>query len=100
MNHIRILTDSPVQENFLGLGAVYHGFAPMADHAGRAYTPEQCEMEYDRARDLGVRVVRTYFRWEFVWDSDRHLWNWNSDKLTAFSQWANAMEQTHNRRTA
>ncbi len=40
MNTFSFDLKKPVQTDFRGLGAVYHGFAGMPDDAGRVYTQE------------------------------------------------------------
>ena len=49
MNNIKILNAKPIQENFYGFNAVYHGFAGLSDDAGRVLSDELCELEADRA---------------------------------------------------
>ncbi len=83
--------NSPVQENFEGLGAVYHAFAGMPDDAGRVYTEEQCELEAKRASDLRVKVVRSYFTW-YAWDKDTNTWDWDNERCTVFYKWAQRMK--------
>lgn len=42
----------------------------MPDDAGRVYSEELCELEADRAATLGVRVVRTFYKW-YAWDAEK-----------------------------
>ncbi len=74
----------PVQDNFLGIGAVYHGYAGMPDKDGRVYTEEQCELEADRAADLGFKLARTYYRW-YAYENGE--WNWESERMQVFCKW-------------
>ncbi len=83
--------NSPVQENYLGLGAVYHAFAGMPDDAGRVYTEEQCELEARRVADLRVKVVRSYYSW-YAWDKDTNTWDWDNERMTVVYKWLQRMK--------
>ena len=60
LKHLKINNLQPVQENFWGNGAIYHGFAGMPDDACRIYTEQQCDMEADRAADMRLKLARTF----------------------------------------
>ena len=91
MERLRIRRTAPVQENFLGVNAVYHGYAGMPDDAGRVYTTEQCELEADRIKALGVQVVRTYYKW-WAWNRETG-WNWENATMRAFYRWCERMQK-------
>lgn len=82
----------PVQQNFLGCNAIYHGFAGLPDCDGRVYTPEQCELEADRAAKMGLKIARTYFKW-YAYDQATHTWNWDNETMTAFYRWCERMQK-------
>ena len=88
---INVDLNSPVQTNFLGNNAVYHGYAGMPDSDGRVYSDELCEIEADRAAALGIRVTRTFYKW-WAWDSDTDTWNWDNEIMTAFYKWLQRMK--------
>lgn len=75
----------------MGNNAVYHGYAGMPDDAGRVYSEELCELEADRAATLGVRVVRTLYKW-YAWDAEKQVWNWESEKMQAFYRWLDRLK--------
>lgn len=75
----------------MGNNAVYHGYAGMPDDAGRVYSEELCELEADRAATLGVRVVRTFYKW-YAWDAEKQVWNWESEKMQAFYRWLDRLK--------
>ena len=83
--------NSPVQDNFLGLGAVYHGFAGQPDDAGRVYSKEQMELEFSRVRDMRLKIARTYYNW-YAYDFERGVWDWESDRMEAFYNWCREMK--------
>lgn len=91
MEQLSINRQNPVQENFLGVNAVYHGFAGMPDDAGRVYTEEQCELEADRIKALGVKIVRTRYQW-WAW-TRKDGWNWENDTMRAFYRWCDRMQK-------
>ncbi len=84
--------NNPVQENFCGLGAVLHGFAGMPDDANRVYTEEQCILEADRAAELRVKGVRSYFSW-YAWDAETDTWDWDNERSTVFYNWARRLKE-------
>lgn len=90
---LKINTEKPVQENFLGANAVYHGFAFREDDCNRVYNKEQIEMELDRAQQVGLRIARTYFRWEYVYDPKTKTWDWDSKDMQALYKWADECEK-------
>ncbi len=89
---IKIDLDRPVQENFLGNNAVLHGYAGMPDKYGRVYSEELCELEADRAMDLGVKIVRTFYKW-YAWDEKTDTWDWNNVESTVFNNWLARMKK-------
>ena len=66
-----------VQPNFLGFNAVYHGYAGLNDQFGRIYNEELCELEADRAAELGLKVARTFYKW-YAWDDKNKRWDWEN----------------------
>ena len=90
MERLIINRENPTQENFLGVNAVYHGYAGLPDDAGRVYSDEFCELEADRMRDLGVKIVRSYYKW-WGW-SRKDGWNWENETMTAFYKWCKRMQ--------
>lgn len=91
MIRLKIEHTKPVQENFLGVNAVYHGFAGMPDDAGRVYSEELCELEADRVKAMGIKVVRTYYKW-WAWSRESG-WNWENETMQAFYRWCERMQK-------
>ena len=85
---------SPVQENFLGLGAVYHGHAGQPDECGRVYTEEQCILEAKRAADLRLKIARTFYTW-YAYDFERGVWDWDNPRCQAFYRWLQRMKDAN-----
>ena len=75
MHTIKILNTEPIQSNFYGFNAVYHGFAGLSDDAGRVLNEELCELEADRAKDQNLKIARTYYKW-YSYDFGRNCWDW------------------------
>ncbi len=91
MLNLKIANDKPVQENFLGNGAVHHGYAGMPDDAGRVYSKEQCEIESNRVANMKLKIARTYYKW-WAWDEKTNTWNWDNEIMTAFYKWLQRMK--------
>ncbi len=91
MQKVNLKNIFPVQTNFIGNGAVYHGFAGMPDDAGRVYTAEQCELEADRIANMKLKITRTYYG-AYAWEPETKTWNWENDRMKAFYTWLGRMK--------
>ncbi len=94
MVNLKINNTVPVQENFMGNGAVYHGYAGMPDRAGRVYSEELCEIEAARAADMKLKIARTFYSW-WAWDKDTNTWDWDNAIMTAFYNWLKRMKDSN-----
>ena len=83
-------TEIVIQDNFLGINAVYHGYAYMPDDKAREYTVKQRNTELARVQDMNLHIARTYYGTDFAWD--KGSWNWNSERMTTFYKWIQAMK--------
>ena len=91
MQNLKIKNNIPVQENFLGNGAIYHGYAAMDDHMGRVYTNELCDIEADRAADMKLKFARTFYTW-WAWDEEKKAFDWENGIMQAFYAWLKRMK--------
>lgn len=92
MSLIKIYNSKPVQTDFWGNGAIFHGFAGMPDDAGRIYSEEQCELEAKRAADMRLKIARTFYGW-YAWDEKTGEWNWENEKMQAFYRWLERLKK-------
>ena len=91
MQSLRINNVKPVQEDFWGNGAIYHGYAGMPDDAGRVYTEEQCIIEAERAAKMKLKIARTMYKW-WAWDEKTNTWDWDNEIMTVFYKWLQRMK--------
>ena len=82
---------NPVQKNFLGLNAVYHGYASIPDKFGHTYSDEWAEIEADRAKELGLKIARTFCHW-YAYEPETKSWNWENDDCKGFYKWLTRMQ--------
>ena len=94
MSNLKINNLNAVQNNFLGNGAVYHGYAGMPDEMGRVYTDEQCKIEADRAAKMKLKIARTMYRW-WAWDKETNTWDWDNEIMTALYKWLQRMKEAN-----
>ena len=94
MRNLQIFNSNPVQEDFWGNGAIYHGYAGMPDSAGRIYNEEQCIIEAKRAADMKLKIVRSYYSW-WAWDHKTNTWNWDNEIMTPFYKWLQRMKDAN-----
>lgn len=92
MTHLTITNQTPVQTNFLGNGAVYHGYAGLPDCDGRVYSETLCELEADRTAALGLKIARTFYGY-WAWDKQTRSWNWETPTMQAFYRWLDRMKK-------
>ena len=91
MSNLFIKNSAPVQKDFWGNGAIYHGYAGMPDDAGRVYTEEQCEEEARRVADLRLKIARTFYGW-WAWDEATDTWDWDNERMRPFYRWLQRMK--------
>ena len=91
MKTLKIENTKPIQENFLGNNAVYHGYAGMPDDADRVYSEELCDLEADRAAALGLKIARTYYKW-YAYDFEKGVWDWDNEQSKIFYNWAKRLK--------
>lgn len=92
MEQLKIKNSRPIQTNFLGLNAVYHGYAGFSDNAGRVYSKELCDLEVERAADLGLKIARTRYQW-IAYNFEKNCWDWeNSPDFNAFCSWVERLK--------
>ena len=91
MQSLRINNVKPVQEDFWGNGAIYHGYAGMPDDAGRVYNEEQCIIEAERAAKMKLKIARTMYKW-WAWDEKTNTWDWDNEIMTIFYKWLQRMK--------
>lgn len=91
MQILKIKNKSPITENFIGNGAIYHGFAAMPDNAGRTYSSELCDEEANRAGNMKLKLARTYYG-AYAYEPETDSWNWENERMTAFYAWLQRMK--------
>jgi hypothetical protein len=91
MKNLQIKNKEAVQKEFLGNGAIYHGYAQMSDNWGRVYTKELCDIEADRAADMRLKLARTFYTW-WAWDAEKNEWNWENQIMKDFYAWLKRMK--------
>lgn len=90
---LKVDLENPVHSNFLGNAAVYHGYAGMSDDADRVYTEEQCEIEADRAAEVGLKIARTFYKWYGNYDRETGVWDFDTPNMNAFVRWCKRLKK-------
>lgn len=80
---ISLFNDKPVQTDFLGFNGIYHAFPYRLDAFGREYTDRMAEAELDRAAYSGMKIARTYYCIDDVWNSKTKTWAWDGETMQA-----------------
>ena len=83
-SQICLFNDKPVNENFLGFGALYYPWIYFKDEDGRNYTEEEAENELDRLKLSGVKIARaTVFVSENWYNEETNTWSFQDDEFKA-----------------
>ena len=92
MKNVFIKNSIPVQKDFKGNGAVYHGYAGFPDECGRVYSQELCDEEARRIANMRLKIARTFYGW-WAWDEKTNTWDWDNARMTAFYGWLGRMKK-------
>lgn len=88
-------TNMVIQDNYLGTGAVYHGFAYMPESISKGYDSTLQEVEFGRISDMELNLARTWYRPDWACGQAGYSgYDWNSTKMTAFYNWLDEMQNT------
>jgi len=91
---LKVDTEEIIQDDFLGVGAVYHGFAFMPESIEKGYTDELRDIEFSRVENMELPIARTWYRPDWACGSSGYSsgYDWNSTKMTAFYNWLSVMK--------
>lgn len=92
---IQIDLDSPSSSPFLGVNAVYHGFAFMPEETNKGMTDVTRQLEFDRISRAGLHIARTFYRPDWACSAIAGPCDWNSIRMRAFYQWLAAMQSAN-----
>lgn len=92
MRYLKPELNKPVQENFLGNGAVYHGYAGFTDMYGESYSDELCELEVERAGDMRLPIARTFYNW-YSYDFEKKEFDWEREDMQIFCRWCERLQK-------
>lgn len=80
--------DPASKSPFLGVNAVYHGFAFMPEDTSKGMTDATRQVEFGRVSRMGLYIARTFYRPDWACaQSITGPCDWNSTKMQAFYQW-------------
>lgn len=90
--HLSVDLDNVIQPNFLGVGAVYHGFSYMPESNAKGMTDDLRNVEFDRVSRIRLPLARTWYGSDWAMPQWGGAYDWNSEKMTAFYAWLQAMK--------
>lgn len=83
-----------IQENFLGVNAVYHGFMYLPEATEMGMTPELRALELARVKESGIRIARTFYRPDWAMGDGPWLKaDWESRQMKALYAWLADMQR-------
>ncbi len=93
---LTVLNNStPLQNNFLGFNAVYHGFAylPVNSAHKTSHTEKTAQAEFNMAKESGINIARTYFSYDWAWNTETKSFDYDSERMIAFYKWCGEMKK-------
>lgn len=91
---LRVNMDAVIQRDFLGVNAVYHGFAFMPEQVGKGMNDVDRDREFARVEATKLNIARTWYTADFVNGSDwSKPFEWESPYMKAFYAWLKAMKE-------
>lgn len=93
--NLEIENDKVIMDNFLGVNAVYHGFAFLPEDVGlTAMNNDDRQAEFRRVKSMGLKIARTWYRPNWACKTSIYEnYNWESDKMKGFYQWLDKMKE-------
>jgi len=91
---LKVLNDSVLMDDFLGVNGVYHGFAYMPEQIKKGMNENDRQREFSRVKNMGLNIARTWYRPD--WACGNNLYNdfnWESEKMKAFYSWLDKMKE-------
>lgn len=89
---LRVDLDQVVCPEFLGVNAVYHGFAYMPFQRERGMTDADAAREFGLISSIGLRLARTWYRPDWACGLDLHnAFDWQTVEMRAFYRWLEEM---------
>lgn len=86
--------DTVIQDDFLGVNAVYHGIAFMPEQVHRGMNAADRAREFERVERMGLNIARTWYRPDWACGSDLMApFDWDSTKMNAFYAWLDEMQR-------
>jgi hypothetical protein len=82
-----------IQNDFLGVNAVYHGFAFMPEQIDKGMNDADRAREFDRVQRIGLNIARTWYHPNYACSAS--LWDtcdWNSTRMQALYSWLQTMK--------
>ena len=83
-----------IQDHFLGLNAVYHGFTYLPEAVEMGMTDQLRAMEMERVKESGISIARTFYRPDWAMGDGPWLApDWNSVRMQALYAWLADMQR-------
>ena len=103
LRKLKIDNTRSVQENFLGINAVWQGYMYMPDAYGREYSEKQIAEELERVKKMELKMARTYYDWGLtaVYNEDGTVkknadgsicWDYDNDLMKGLYKWIEALK--------
>jgi hypothetical protein len=86
--------DTVIQDNFLGVNAVYHAFTYLPESIEMGMTKELRALELARVQESGIRIARTFYRPDWAMGDGPWLKaDWDSAKMNSLYAWLADMQK-------
>jgi hypothetical protein len=87
-DRLRVYLDRVIQPDYLGVNAVYHGFAFMPEQVSRGMDDAARAREFARVSEMRLHIARTWYRPDWACgESFTTPCDWESPRMRAFYSW-------------
>lgn len=91
---LKVSMDEVITEDFLGVNAVYHGFAYMPEQEKKGMDDEDREREFSRVKNMDLHIARTMYTQAFTF-GDYNIYKeikWDDPHMIALCKWIQKMK--------
>jgi hypothetical protein len=90
---LSVNTGAVIQDNFLGVNAVYHGTSSLPEANANGMTDALRTIEYDRVGGMNLHIARSWYRPQYTYGNNYYgTPDWNTTNMTALYSWLQEMK--------
>lgn len=84
---------TPIQENSLGFNGIYSLFPFLEVSQNRTYTEKQAMREIELIRQMGVKMVRSFYSTKYAYDTVKKAYDWESKNMQGIYRYMKELQK-------